>query len=301
MSQVVMRRTATQEDIMQAIADAETEMIQNGIVAVGDICNTTNTLAQKQKENIYYLNFIEAFGSDPTVAERNFGMYQKVYNQYVNALGPEKTMIVPHAPYSVSEPLWEKILTHNQSGLFTIHNQESQDETLWFANKTGGFLESFKAMSTNTDYFIPSGKSSLQTYLPRFTPVQQLLLVHNVFTTQEDMAFAEQLNPNLSWCLCPNANQYISRLLPNLPLFIKNNLKVVLGTDSLASNHQLSIWSEIQTLRKNFADVSLELMLSWATSNGAKALKIDDQFGSFEKGKKPGVVLIANDFVEPIF
>ena len=33
-------------------------------------------------------------------------------------------------------------------------------------------------------------------------------------------------------------------------------------------------------------------MLQWATINGARALQMDDELGSFEKGKRPGVVLI---------
>lgn len=193
----------------------------------------------------------------------------------------------------MSEPLWEKILARNSTGLFTIHNQETEDETLWFANKTGGFLDSFKAMGTNTSYFRPSGKNSLQTFLPKFLPAQQILLVHNVFTTEDDILFAEQFNPNLFWCFCSNANLYISGLLPNVDLFTKNHCKVVLGTDSLASNHQLCIWEEIKTLRKQFPQISLETMLGWATINGAKALKIQNRFGSFEKGKQPGLVQIA--------
>lgn len=293
--QIVAKRGLEKELITQAIADADTEMWQNGIVAVGDICNTTDSLSQKQQSHLYYHNFIEAIGSDPTIANKNFAIYQNVYQQYATAIGAERTTIVPHAPYSVSEPLWEKILAHNTTDLFTIHNQETEDETLWFANKTGAFLDTFKAMGTNTSYFTPSGKSSLQTYLPKFSSVQQLLLVHNVFTTEEDITFSEQLNANLFWCFCPNANQYISQLLPNLPLFIKKNCKIVFGTDSLASNHQLSIWEEIKTLRTAYVDIPIEQMLQWATLNGAKALKIDNRYGSFEKGKKPGTVLIAND------
>ncbi|MCH5690151.1 amidohydrolase family protein [Niabella sp. W65] len=114
-------------------------------------------------------------------------------------------------------------------------------------------------------------------------PQQQVLLVHNVYTTEEDIAFIHETGNKVFWCLCPNANHYINRTLPNLAMFIKNNASLVLGTDSLASNHQLSIWEEIQTLRKAYEDVPLASMLQWATSNGAKALKIDAQYGSFEK------------------
>jgi imidazolonepropionase-like amidohydrolase len=80
--------------------------------------------------------------------------------------------------------------------------------------------------------------------------------------------------------------------LPPIELFRKNNCAIVLGTDSLASNWRLNILDEIKTIRKNFPEIPLQELLGWATINGAKALEMDDQSGSFEKGKKPGIVLI---------
>ncbi len=73
---------------------------------------------------------------------------------------------------------------------------------------------------------------------------------------------------------------------------MEQNCNIVLGTDSLASNHQLNILEEIKTLHKNFPEIKLETMLQWATINGAKALQMDNTLGSFEINKKPGVVLI---------
>ena len=66
----------------------------------------------------------------------------------------------------------------------------------------------------------------------------------------------------------------------------------MLGTDSLASNDQLSIWEEIRTISVAYPAIPLSELLTWATINGAKALGCDDIYGSFEKGKKPGIVLI---------
>ncbi len=48
---VVTKRNTTEELIQQAIKDAENEMINNGIVAVGDICNNADTLLQKEDSN----------------------------------------------------------------------------------------------------------------------------------------------------------------------------------------------------------------------------------------------------------
>ena len=291
--QVVQKRRLPDEEIFDAIATAEKEMLNNGIVAVGDICNSTHTISQKQKGNLQYLNFIEAMGSDPAAAERNFAIFEKVYNAFCESLDGDSVSITPHAPYSVSDRLWQKIIHHHQSSkIKSIHNQETPEENEWFQAKAGGFVEMFRQMGINSDLFNATGKTSLQTFLPKFLPRQQVLLVHNVHTTPADIEFSKTVVNELYWCCCPNANQYISNTMPNLPLFIKNNCNIVLGTDSLASNHQLSIWEEIQTIQKHFPEIELEQLLGWATINGAKALGFSNSFGSFEKGKKPGVVYI---------
>ena len=67
---------------------------------------------------------------------------------------------------------------------------------------------------------------------------------------------------------------------------------MVLGTDSLASNWSLNLLDEIKTIRKHFPNIPLEEILQWATLNGAAALGMQDVLGSFEKGKKPGVLLM---------
>jgi len=77
-----------------------------------------------------------------------------------------------------------------------------------------------------------------------------------------------------------------------LDLFVKNKLNVAIGTDSLASNSELNIVSELFALQQAFPSVSLAQLLTCATANGARALGIQRQFGSFEKGKMPGVNLL---------
>jgi imidazolonepropionase-like amidohydrolase len=83
--------------------------------------------------------------------------------------------------------------------------------------------------------------------------------------------------------------------LPLVENFIFANCFMVLGTDSYSSNWQLSIAKEIQTMHGHFPSVPLETILQWATINGAKALQWDNDLGSFEKGKQPGVTLLADD------
>jgi len=62
----------------------------------------------------------------------------------------------------------------------------------------------------------------------------------------------------------------------------------------MASNENLSILEELKTIQLSFPDLPLEDLVSWATINGAKALGEQEQFGSIEPGKKPGLLLIEN-------
>ena len=297
---VVQQRNLPEEEILLAIEKAEGEMIANGIVAVGDICNNALTVAQKTKGKMYYHNFIEASGFNPQIAqqrfERSIGFFKEYAMNY--SIPVESNSIVPHAPYSVADELWDLIINFPGNHLFTIHNQETTGENEWFMNKQGELAEMYAAMNIDTSFFNPSGKSSLQTYLHKFLNNQSVILVHNVHTSEEDIVFAQRTRDKgqLSWCLCPNANQYITGQLPNVDLMIKNDCDIVLGTDSLASNHQLSILEEIKTIQQHFPHIEMEIMLRWATNNGARALQMDSLLGSFEKGKKPGIILIENSF-----
>jgi cytosine/adenosine deaminase-related metal-dependent hydrolase len=87
---------------------------------------------------------------------------------------------------------------------------------------------------------------------------------------------------------------YIEGRLPKVDLFVDQGFNITLGTDSLASNHKLCILSEMLTLQQQFAELGLERLLQWATLNGARYLGIDDDKGSLEPGKTPGLNLISN-------
>ena len=293
---VVTERHSPDETILAAIESAESEMLSNGIVAVGDICNNALSLQQKLKGRIWYHNFIEASGFNPAIARERFTRSTAFFAAYAKlySIPVASNSITPHAPYSVSDELWEMIIEFPGNQLLTIHNQETKDEDEWFKSKTGSMSTLFTKMKMETDYFNPSGKSSLQTYFPKFITNQSVLLVHNVHTSKEDVEYAKNSGITHYWCLCPNANKYISNQLPDVDMFIKSSGNIVLGTDSLASNHQLSILDEIKTIRSAFPGISLETTLQWATMNGARALQLQSLMGSFEKGKKPGVNLITD-------
>ncbi|MFT3826778.1 MAG: amidohydrolase family protein [Chitinophagaceae bacterium] len=292
---VMQQRFFPPEQIAQAIADAETAMWQQGIVAVGDICNTADTLVQKQAGKLRYHNFIETIGFIPATAPLRFEAALKVYNQFMAAGQQHNTTLAPHAPYSVSPPLFELITHAANNTLLTLHNQESKDEQQFIDNGTGELLRLYKTMGMDIAFYQPYGKSSVQACMPYFLPGQSVILVHNVLTSKEDLQFIQTLPVTAHFCLCPNANNYIGNGLPDVELFREQQVNIVVGTDSLSSNHQLSVLEELKTLKQAYSGVAIEELLQWATLNGAKALAMEQELGSFEKGKKPGVLLVAGD------
>ncbi len=291
---VVNERHFDEEEILSAIENAENEMVQNGIVAVGDICNNALTIGQKIRGNLHYHNFIEVSGFPPAVALIRFKRAVELYNTFTDSLPANS--IVPHAPYSVSPDMFELINDYPGNNILTIHNQEITDENKLFETGEGDLLRMYEKMGIDISFFKASGRSSLKTWLPFFTKEQSIILVHNVATSVADIGFAKPAyrtgRLQTHFCLCPNANLYISNKLPDVNLFIGNSCAIVIGTDSLASNDQLNILEEIKTLTTHFPLLKLETVLQWATINGASALGIESVYGSFEKGKKPGVVLI---------
>lgn len=315
--QVIQQRGFEAGIIKKAIEEAENSMVQNGIVAVGDVCNTVNTVEQKKAGRLLYHNFIETMGFIESTAARRFEASRAVYDQFARLyrMPAESNSIVPHAPYSVSQALFQMITRFPGNQLLTIHSQESAAEREFIEKGTGDFHRLYQALNIDISFYKPRGERSLKTYLSHFLPNQSLILVHNVTTNKEDLEYitsgalppSELVVPvrtgtggragiaNLFFCVCPNANIYIGNPLPDLDLLRQYKAAITVGTDSLASNHQLSILAELQTIRKHFPHIETRELLQWATWNGAEALQLQDELGSFEPGKKPGVLVISED------
>ena len=284
------RNLIDSNQIQQHIEQAELEMVRNGIVAVGDICNTTDTLSIKEDKTLFYHNFIETFGLPDQNALQRFNEKVTILQQFQTR---QNSSIVAHAPYSVSDKLFQLIDEFDSEQISTIHNQECEAENELSLTGKGDFIRLFEIiLQSNFINYAPTGKSSLQTFLPKFKHLQHLICVHNTHTSKADVDFANCTNKNIFWCLCPNANLYIENKLPDVEMLYHTTSNIVLGTDSLASNDSLSIWHELYSLHAHFPTIPIEAKLAWATYNGALALRLENQLGQFKKGMTPGLVHI---------
>jgi len=275
---IQQRNSYTEVEKQNAIENAEQQMIANGIVAVGDICNTTDTLSEKQKGHLLYYNFIETFQTNVKKIKETLTSAKVIRNEFRNS--GMKATIVPHSPYSVPPKLMNGISNFfdNQDDLLTIHMQETKEENQLFVKKEGKLFEWLENINASSEIWKDRDNSiDVLKELGR----KKMLLIHNTFTKKADIT-------DHYYCTCPKANLYIENSLPDYSIF--NIEKLCVGTDSLASNDSLSILEELLIIKEN-SDFDLNTLLKIACKNGAEALGFEN-LGTFDKGKKPGVNLI---------
>jgi cytosine/adenosine deaminase-related metal-dependent hydrolase len=277
--------------VLDAAFKADNEMYENGIVAVGDISNTNISIPVKAASKLYYHSFIETFGFLPARAEETFNKALELLKEFK----PLPASITPHAPYSVSKELFKLIKNYSagRENLISIHNQESEDENKFYRYKQGSFIDLYASFGIDIRHFKPMARNSVQSIIPLLTDKQEILMVHNTYTNLKDIYFIKRFDRKINWCFCPNANLYIEHRLPKVDLFIGQGNNITLGTDSLASNSKLCILNEMRTLQQKFPVLGTAQLIEWGTINGAKYLGIDDEKGTLETGKKPGLNLIS--------
>lgn len=288
-------RNAAPETIESAVRKAEFQMEAAGIRALGDVSNSLLTLEIKQKSKLYYHTFAEAFGFHPSRAEKAYQLAVTVQELFTQS--GLQASVSPHSAFSVSEELFLKISDKVKAGksIISVHNQESREEDLFFRESSGPLANHFENnLLIDISKWNPSLKNSLEYLLHHIPAPNQLLLVHNTYTTENDINILKTLRDpaNTFLVLCPNSNLYIESQLPPVMLFRQENMNICIGTDSLASNSSLSVLQEMITLQENFPGLKLHELVTWGCLNGARALQIDNLYGSFETGKKPGINLI---------
>lgn len=293
---VVGSRNVTGDDLKQAAMWlAYTNMLAEGIVAVGDIANTTDSSPLRADGRMHFQTFVEAIGFSEVNAARSFGFALKTWEEYAKQSREQsflKESITPHAPYSVSKPLFQAIASHRATEVMSIHNQETSAEDEYYRQKTGAVKQLLGGMNIDDSFFEPTGTTSLRSYMEWLPIDMQYLLIHNTCTSREDVEFIKTRFRRVFWGLCPNANLYIEGRLPDVMLLHNEGMEICIGTDSLASNHQLSVMEELITLKAHFPAITWETLLCWATRNGAFALKMENKIGTLEIGKQPGLVNI---------
>ena len=291
-----LRDWAGREVKEQLLKEWMDRMWERGVSAMADISNDDSSFGVKKSHPMYTRTFLEVFGSEPEMCD---GVMKEV--ELLNALA-EKVGIdaapTPHSCYTMSPDLLSASAAAGlDSGYLSYHSQESQEEEELLRTGSGAMYENRKRSGMSTPPV--TGESSLKYFISRLASVRpapydaNILLVHNVCLQQEDIEAAQKVMKNVYWAVCPLSNIFIHNALPPITLMRENSLAITVGTDSLSSNDDLDMVSELRCLHESFPEVPMGEILQWACLNGARFLSREDVLGTMEQGKKPGIVFVS--------
>lgn len=285
-------RAGEEKQMQKDIAAADKMMYEKGISACGDICNSSISFDIKEKSPIEYINFLEVFGVDPARADIRISEVLELKKKAGSYSA--RSYIVPHSFYSMSAALLEKVKEVAAGNeVHSIHFMESGQEKIFLEDAEGPLMESYLAMGIDRSMLQERVKNHIEGIKNYISPTGNLLLVHNTYAGRQEISAAMERG-SCFFCLCPASNLFIENTVPPVNTLREMGAEIVLGTDSLASNKGLDILGEMKIISKELPSVPLEEMVRWATINGARALRIDKDYGSIEEGKKPGLVLLEN-------
>lgn len=290
---VVSKRNDYSREVQVARAvEEDLSMWREGIQAVGDISNDTTSFPAKAKAlregRTRYHTFAEFFGM-PADGEAE-AFYHRAVDPLLAAAAADGLEITPtqHSTYFMSDKLFR---LGADSPLMSIHFMETPAEVDFF-DRRGGIYEMVKASAGREPDFLAYGGHAerLVGSLPKGA---HLILIHNTQMRRRDMELILNYFEDVTFVLCPRSNYYIDADFPPAQMLYEAGARVALGTDSLSSNTSLSLAEEIKWLSAHNPSIPLETLLQWATLGGARALRFDDEIGSFEPGKRPGAVLLS--------
>lgn len=289
-----MRDTVPQEEKIACIRHWMNLMWERGVSAMADISNCADSFPIKKESPMYTRTFLEVFGTEPedcAAVMEGVAALQKVAESCGIDAAP-----TPHACYTMSPQLvTESARQGLKSGFLSFHSEETEEEEDMLKTGSGVMWENRRRAGMSVPPV--TGKSSLLYFLSRLPEEhevpfkERILLVHEVCMDQEGIDAVNKVLEYPYVALCPCSNIFIHNTLPPVPLMRANGLKLTIGTDSLSSNDDLDIVREMRCLQDAF-DLDLGELLTWACLNGAEFLAKENEYGSIEAGKRPGLVVL---------
>ena len=180
--------------------------------------------------------------------------------------------LAPHAPYTVSDTTFEKVITYaEQLGLGVhTHLHETKAEIAESIKKYG--VRPIKRMA-NLGLLGPN-----------------LTAAHCVQINDEDLDLLSAHGAHVAHC--PSSNAKLASGIAPINKLLNAGINVGLGTDGAASNNRQDMFTEMRlaallskATTEDATSIPAAQALEMAPINGAKALGLEHQIGSIEVGK----------------
>jgi len=187
--------------------------------------------------------------------------------------------MAPHAPYTVSNRTFEKVITYAEQLSIGIHTHlhETRDEISQSEAQYG--VRPIQRLA------------ALGLLGPNFTAA------HGVHLLPAEIDMLSEYGCHIAHC--PSSNLKLGSGIAPVALMLRSNVNVGIGTDGAASNNRLDMFAEMRLaallakgVNEDPAALPAHQALEMVTVNAAKALGLDDKIGTIEVGKKADLVAV---------
>lgn len=266
-----------------------------GVTTIAD-CGATGSVLQALHElGGSGIAYHEVFGPDPEQADAAL----EGWAQRLNELRRFETRRArlgasPHAPYTVSGPLYRLAAAHARKEKLPIavHVAESPLETDFVRNAEGGFADSQRARGLRPE---PRGLTPVAWLDKQGVFGPDTVAIHCCTVDGEDIDTLARRGAGVAHC--PRSNRRHHRIDAPLAQLYAAGLRVGVGTDSVASVAPLDLLAEARRAR-DLASLDAQEALALATLGAARAIGLGAEIGSLAAGKWGDVVAVEIPAVE---
>ncbi|HHO47542.1 MAG TPA: amidohydrolase [Desulfobacteraceae bacterium] len=251
----------------------------SGVIALGDIGNTDLGLLLSREFPGALLPFREFLG-------RSVQTRRTVRERLERE--PDGRLFTAHAPYSTHPELIQSLKSRARrlGHPFPIHVAEPPSEGDLLSRGSGELYAFLRGRGfLDEAYRPPSGidNSGSVRYLHSLGVLdRRTVCVHCIHVSPGEIEVLAETGAGV--CLCPGSNRYLQVGTAPTDRFLQHGILPALGTDSLASNPELSVWREMRILRENHPGIDPADIFAMATLGGASALGLENSFGSLTPG-----------------
>jgi cytosine/adenosine deaminase-related metal-dependent hydrolase len=199
----------------------------------------------------------------------------------------------PHATYSIHPQLLRQACALSAAEQFPVamHVAESRQELKLLANHVGPLVDLLAKLGAWIPSAIPPGARPLD-FLETLQNAHRALVIHGNFLTTEEIEFIGARRDRMSVVYCPRTHAYFRRWLYPLAEMLRAGVRLAVGTDSRASNPDLSVLAELRQIARGLPRHDPAEILKMGTLSAAEALGIDAEYGSISVGKRAAFAVV---------
>ena len=275
------------------------EALASGVTCVGDIGRLGYAgMDALSKTGLRGVVFQETeFSPSNETAESDFDLLRRKHEDLAaRSSGLVAAGISPHAPFTVSRSLFERIASYSIDNKIpiSIHAAESSAEAALMKSGKGPFAETF--MDESVDWDVPF--LSTVDYFEKIGVLEaKPLLAHVIDVNEDELEMIAKSGASVAHC--PRSNAKFGHGIAPVNEMIEKGVSVGLGSDSMASNNSCDLFSEsafaclVSRLRPGNVLLSAKMALRLATLGGAEAMGMENEIGSLEAGKQADLAVIS--------